>query len=50
MQLYSLSAGSVKIIGYMSISPEAAPTFLEMFEADDGRLYPMSLPEDKDAQ
>ena len=41
MQLYRLGGDHPKSLGYLSIDPGVASTFLEVFDADDGILRPL---------
>ena len=41
MELYLLGGDHPKSLGYLSIEPDVASTFLKAFDADDGILWPL---------
>ena len=41
MELYLLGGNHPKSLGYLSIEPDVASTFLKAFDADDGILWPL---------
>ncbi len=50
MQLYLLGGDHPKSLGYLSMDSSVASTFLEVFDADDGILRPLSKVEDSREQ
>ena len=43
MQLYLLGGDQPKSLGYLSIDPSDDSKFLETFDADDGKLWPLRI-------